>query len=163
MSNRTAWTAGNGQGLTWGALFNGSDINSCINGDSVLSSVSAIANGTNLDQFMDVSLECTIASSTIAAGANFTFWIFPLNEDGTTYGDNSLTAGTAAAITPGLFPAFVMPLRAAASQTALYGFAQAIVIPPGSFACVVQNNCGFTLSSSGNAIKYRTYNIQLNN
>jgi len=163
MSNRTAWTAGNGQGLTWGNLFNGSDLNSMSNANSVLSSITAIANGTNLDQFMDVSLECTIASNTIAAGANFAGWIFPLNEDGSTYGDNSLTAGTPAAVTPGLYPDFIMPLRAASSQTALYGFAKGIVLPPGTFLVAVQNNSGFQLASSGNAIKYRTYNINLNN
>jgi len=163
MTARTAWTNGNGQGLTWGNLFNGSDLNSLPNGSSVLASISAIANGSSLDQFMDVSLECSISSNTISAGANFTFWIFPLMEDSSTYGDNSLTAGTQAAATPGLFPVFTMPLRAASSQTALYGYAQTVVIPPGAFLCAVQNNCGFTLSASGNAIKYRTYNINLNN
>jgi hypothetical protein len=163
MASRTAWTAGNGQGLSWGALLNAADLNSCVNGDSVLSSVADIANGTALDMFMDVSAELTISSSTIAAGANLALWIFELNEDGSTYGDGSLTAGTPAAITPGLIPALIMPLRAAASQTALYGFGQGIIIPPGSFRCVLQNNSGFTLSSSGNACKYRTYNLNLNN
>ena len=163
MTARTAWTAGNGVGLTWTTVINSADMASMTNGQSVLSSVSDIANGTNLDQFMDVSLEWTISSSTIAAGANATFWIFELDEGGSVYGDNSLTAGNAASVTPGLFPAFVMPFRAASSQTSLYGYASAIIIPPGSFRLAVQNNSGFSLSSGTQTVKYRTYNIQLNN
>lgn len=163
MSNRTAWTAGNGAGLTWTTLFNGTDMNSMTNAQSVLSSITAIANGTALDMFMDVSFEVTISSSTIAAGANLSLWIFPLMEDGSTYGDGSLAAGTAAAITPGLFPVLTMPLRAAVTQTALYGYGQSIIIPPGTFLPVVQNNSGFTLAGSGNVAKYRTYNLNLNN
>ena len=70
MSSRTAWTAGNGAGLAWTALF-GSEVSALTNGKSVLSSVDIANGGSVLDQFMDVSLEATIASSTIAAGANF--------------------------------------------------------------------------------------------
>ena len=32
MSSRTAWTAGNGQGLTWTALF-GSEVSALVNGE----------------------------------------------------------------------------------------------------------------------------------
>jgi len=158
MTSRTAWTAGNGAGLTWTALF-GSEVSTLANTDSVLSSID-IANGAALDQFMDVSLEATIASSTIAAGANFALWLMALMEDGTTYGDNSVTT-TPAAVTPGLFPVATIPLLAKASTTALYGFAQGIILPPGSFAMALQNNCGFTLTAC--TVKYRTYNQNLNN
>ena len=89
MSSRTAWTAGNGAGLAWTALF-GSEVSALTNGEFVLSSVDIANGGSVLDQFMDVSLEATIASSTIAAGANFALWLMALMEDGTTYGDNSL-------------------------------------------------------------------------
>jgi hypothetical protein len=158
MASRTAWTAGNGQGLAWGSLF-GSEVSTLVNGDSVLSSVD-IANGTALDQFMDVSLEATIASSTIAAGANFALWLMALMEDSSTYGDNSLTT-TPAAVTPGLFSVATMPLIAKASTTALYGYAQGVILPPGLFAMALQNNCGFTLTAC--TVKYRTYNQNLNN
>lgn len=158
MASRTAWIAGNGQGLTWGSLF-GSEVSTLVNGDSVLSSVD-IANGTALDQFMDVSLEATIASSTIAAGANFALWLMALMEDGSTYGDNSMTT-TPAAVAPGIFPVATMPLIAKASTTALYGYAQGVILPPGSFAMALQNNCGFTLTAC--TVKYRTYNQNLNN
>ena len=163
MASRTAWVAGLlNAGLGWTACFAGADLNSMPNGDAVLSSQGDITNGTSLDIFADISMELAISSNTIAAGANLAGWIFELNEDGSTYGDNSLTAGAQAAVTPGLIPAFIMPLRAAASQTALYGFAQGIIIPPGTFRFAIQNNSGFTLSASGNAGKFRSYNINLN-
>lgn len=164
MTARTAWVGGLlNSGLGWTAFFNASDLNSCPNGSSVLSSMTAIANGTSLDQFFDVSFELTIASNTIAAGANLALWLFALNEDGATYGDASLVAGTQAAVTPGLYPKLIMPLRAATTQTALYGSNNdPLVMPPGNWLPVLQNNSGFTLASSGNAGKFRSYNINLN-
>lgn len=163
MANRTAWTAGNGVGLTWTTLINSSDMASMPNADTVLSTVADIANGTNLDMFMDVSASLAIASSTIVAGANLAFWLYALNQDGTTYGDGQLTAGTQAAKTP-TFAAFgTMPLVAAASQTTLLGYIQQVIIPPGSFRVAIQNNSGFALTSGTQTVKYRTYNVQLNN
>jgi hypothetical protein len=163
MTSRTAWVAGNGQGLSWGTLINSADLASLPNGSSVLSSVSDILNGTNLDQFMDISAVLAISSSTIAAGACLTFWLYALQEDGSTYGDGQLTGGAQAAKTPAFAPIGTMPLVAAASQTALVGFIQGIVIPPGSFRVAMQNNSGFTLTSGTQTVKYRTYNQNLNN
>ena len=164
MASRTAWTGGLlNSGLAWTAFFNAADLNSMANGSSVLSSVTAIANGTSLDQFFDVSFQLTIASSTIAAGANLVMWLFPLMEDGSTYGDNSLVAGTQAAVTPGLYPKLVMPLRAATTQTLLFGVNNdPLVMPPGSWLPALQNNSGFALAASGNAGKFRSYNLNLN-
>jgi hypothetical protein len=85
-----------------------------------------------------------------------------LNQDGSTYGDGQFTNGTAAAKTPTFSPCAVMPLVAAASQTALIGFAQQIIIPPGSFRLAIQNNSGFTLTAGTQTVKYRTYNLNLN-
>lgn len=163
MTSRTAWTAGNGVGLTWTTAINSADMASMTNGQTVLSSVSDIANGTNLDQFMDVSVRCVISSSTIAAGANFALWIYALLDDGSTYGDGQLTAGTAASKTPPFPPCAIIPLYAAASQTSLVGAATGILIPPGSFRLAIQNNSGFALTSGTQTVKMRTYNINLNN
>lgn len=163
MTSRTAWTAGNGVGLTWTTGINSADMASMATANTVLSSVADIANGTNLDMFMDISASLVISSSTIAAGANLAFWIYDLNQDGTTYGDNQFTAGTAAAKTPTFPPCAVIPLIAAATQTALIGYVNQIVIPPGSFRLAIQNNSGFTLTAGTQTVKYRTYNINLNN
>ena len=162
MANLTKWAAGNGVGFTWTTAINSADLASMATGKTVLSSVADIANQTNLDMYMDVSAVCAIASSTIAAGANLALWLYALQEDGSSYGDGQLTAGTPATATPVFPPCGIMPLLAAASQTALIGFVQGILIPPGSFRLAMQNNSGFTLTSGTQAVKYRTYNINLN-
>jgi hypothetical protein len=162
MANRTSWVAGNGQGLTFGTLINSADMASMTNGQTVLSSVPDIANDTNLDMFMDISFLLAISSSTIAAGANFAFWIYPLNEDGTHYGDGQFTAGTAASLTPAFPPCATVGIPAVASTTNMYGSVQGITIPPGKFRVAVQNNSGFTLTSGTQTVKYRTYNVNLN-
>lgn len=162
MTSRTSWTAGNGQGLSWGTLVNSSDLTSMANGDTVLSSVTAIANGTNLDQFMDISFKLAISSSTIAAGANIAFWLYVENEDGSHYGDGQFTAGTAAALTPAFPPCAICAIPAVASTTTLYGYAQGIIIPPQTFKVAIQNNCGFALTSGTQTVDYCTYNINLN-
>lgn len=163
MTARTAWTAGNGVGLTWTTLINSADLASMPTGDTVLSSVADIANGgTNLDMFMDISAILAISSSAVAAGANLAFWLYGLQEDGTTYGDGQLASGTQAAVTPSFAPCAVMPLPTA-TITKLAGFSQQIIIPPGSFRVAMQNNSGFTLTSGTQAVKYRTYNLNLNN
>jgi len=163
MANRTAWVAGNGQGLTWGTLINSADMASMTNGQTVVSSVADIANGTNLDLWMDISYKLVISSNTIAAGANFSFWIYALDQDGSTYGDGQFTNGTAASLTPAFPPCAVAGIPAVASTTNMSGFCQQIIIPPGSFRVAIQNNSGFALTSGTQTVKYRTYNLNLNN
>lgn len=165
MTSRTAWTGGNlSPGLSWTTFFNGSDLNSLANGSSVLSSESGFTNGTSLDQFFDVSFQLTIASNNIVAGANLTMWMFPLQQDGSTYGDGLLTAGTGAAITPGAFPILVMPITVRSGATSIIGWnTSPLIMPPGSWRPVMQNNTGFALAASGNTGAFRSYNINLNN
>lgn len=163
MANRTAWTAGNGAGLTWTTAIQSADLASMATAKTVLSSVADIANGTQLDMLCDVSAILAIASNTIAAGANLALWLYLLQQDGSTYGDGQLTAGTPASVTPTFAPVGVMPLVAAASQTTLVGSVTGIVLPPGSFRFALQNNSGFTLTSGTQTVKYRTYNVNLNN
>jgi hypothetical protein len=165
MASRTAWTAGNGVGYTWTTAINSADLASMPTGSTVVSSVADITNQTAQDMFMDVSISLVIASSTIVAGANIAFWLMPLNQDGTTYGDGQFTNGTQKAATPAntqnILPS--IGLIAAASQTTLVGAVTGIQIPPGSFRLACQNNSGFTLTSGTQTVKYRTYNINLNN
>ena len=165
MANRTAWTGGNGQGLTYGTLINSSDMTTGPLGNvqTVLSTVADIANGSNLDIYMDISYKLAIASNTIAAGANFSFWLYYLNQDGATYGDGQFTAGTAATLTPAFPPCAVVGIPAVASTTNMFGTATGIIIPPGSFRVAIQNNSGFSLTAGTQTVQYRTYNTQLNN
>lgn len=162
MANKSAWVAGAGQGLTYGTLINSADMASMANANTVLSSVATIANNTALDQWMDISISLAIASSTIASGANLAFWLYLLNQDGSSFGDGQLTAGTPAAKTPAFAPCAILPLFPAASQTALKGDLTGIVVPPGGLRVAMQQNSGFTLTSGTQTVKYRTYDLNLN-
>jgi hypothetical protein len=82
--------------------------------------------------------------------------------DGSTY-FAPLTAGTAATLTPPWAPCAVIPIYAAVTQTTLIGMATGIIIPPGSFKLIEQNNCGFTYTATVQTHDYRTYNQNLNN
>jgi len=171
MVNRTSWTAGLGQGLTFGALFAGADINASDsaaglgNGHVVLSSQGDITNNSSFDMFMDISYRFTIASSTIAVGANIAFFLYYKNQDNTAYGDNQLTAGTAnTTYSAAIQPCATVGIPALAATTNFYGTATGIIIAPGIFRVAMQNNSGFAFSSTlgSQAVQYRTYNMNLN-
>lgn len=161
MASRTAWTAGNGVGFTWSTAIASANMASMTNGQSVMDSTD-ITNQTALDMFADISISLAISSSTIAAGANIAIWLYALNQDGTTYGDNHLTT-SAATVTSSAPPIASIPCFAAATQTSIIGNITGIIIPPGTFRWAMQNNSGFTLTSGTQTVKYRTYNINLNN
>jgi hypothetical protein len=168
MTNRTAWTPGNLNPSAWTSnngwfsAFNAADLNSLPLNDCVLSSVTPFANGTALDQFMDVSVQLTIASTAVAAGDDLPIWIAMVQQDGTTIGDGTFTAGTASANQPIWFPVASMPLFAS-TRTTLVASQSGILLPPGAFALIIANFGPATLASSGNACSIRTYNQNLNN
>lgn len=170
MANRTAWTGGNlNAGLGWTSLFSSTDLNGLGPNYSVRSVLADITNGTGLDQFMDVSVRCQIAqSTTVTLGISMALFLYPLLDDGSTYGDNFLpTAGFGGRVTgfPSLQPAavFGVPLPANfTSMTGIAGFAQGILMPPGSFRPVFYQNVGFTFTGTQNVL-FRSYNINLNN
>jgi hypothetical protein len=146
------WTAGSGVGLTWTDAFTSSTLNSIASGNAILSDLS-ISNGTALDKYMDISIALASAAFT-GTGANISIHIYPLNADGSTYGDGKF--GTSAA-GPCAYPAAVIIPLVAATQ-AQTGTFTGIVIPPGTFKLVLVNNGGVALASSSNTCKYRTYN-----
>ncbi len=162
MTAKTSWTAGNGAGLAWATAINSADLASLPNGSTVLSTVADIENGTNLDMFMDISVRISISASALAAGANFALWLYDLLDDAATYGDGQLVPGVQAALTPAFAPCATISLPVAAVAD-LVGYANEIVIPPGSFRLALQNNSGFTLAAGSQVVKMRTYNINLNN
>lgn len=164
MANNTAWVGGNlNSGLSWATLINSADLLGLVTGNSMLSNAISINNGTGLDQFMDISIQLTLAaSSAVAAGANITIWLALLQQDGTTYGDGILVAGTSATVTPPWSPTAVIPLYAS-TRANLAGQANGIIIPPGQFKAILQNNSGFNLhASTAQACTFRSYNQQLN-
>ena len=150
------WTAGAGVGLTWTAIFGaGADLNSMANASSVMSSTGDIANDTALDIFADLSVQ--LGSATWASPSMISVFAYPLNGDGTTYGDNQLTAGTQAAKVPA--PQFwVGNINFPNGAAAAFGTLERIIMPPGKFRFVIQNNGGVAMAATGNAVQYRTYN-----
>jgi hypothetical protein len=164
MANRTAWTAGNGVGLTWTAAFAAGDLTSLADSAFVLSSATPIANGGTLDIYADFSAAITVSSSTPRAGAYIGVYLVPLIGDGATYGDGQFAAGTQKAAQPPYAPVGTIPLQNTA-MTVMAGLVQGIVIPPGTFLWGVYNysNVGFSGTAANNKAWYRTYNLQLNN
>lgn len=149
------WIAGSGQGLTWGTALNGSDVNSMSSGKGVLSSVSDITNGTALDIFADFSIQ--LGSVTSVAPNYLGIFLYPLNSDGSTYGDNQFSSGTQTSATPS--PTYwVGNILFPVATAAIKGTLTRIILPPGSFRFLVWNQAGVALASSGNTLQYRTYN-----
>ena len=87
-----------GAAAPWQTAFNAADLNSLANGSAILSSVADIANHGAGDLYADLSFQL---GSIVAASPNYLgVFVFPLNSDGSTYGDNQLVAGTQAGKVP---------------------------------------------------------------
>ncbi len=149
------WIAGSGYGTTWTSVF-GSEINSVVTGNAILSSV-VVANGTALDTYMSIS--GAFGSITSTSGAPYIgFYLYPLNQDGSTYGDGRFISSAAG---PPLSQYYLcsIPLVPSVTQAQEGSCGSLQPIPPGSFALVAYNMSGATLAASGNAIKAQTYNL----
>jgi hypothetical protein len=156
------WVAGSGVGLTWTSAFTASTINSIVDGNAILSDL-ALDNSSALDMFCDVSF---VGGSVTTTGTPFLgLYLYPLNQDGSTYGDGRF--GSSAAGPPPanyLVGQLGLPVgtQAIEGMFTLPGSRSPIIIPPGQFKFVLYNKAGVTLAGSGaNTIKYRTYNRQV--
>jgi hypothetical protein len=148
------WIAG---AVSWTACF-GSEVNSCASGSSVLSS--SVLTNTAGDMFADVSF--ALGSMTTLAPNTLSLFLYPLNQDGSTYGDSQLTTSPQAK-TPSatLFAGqFSSPI---VTTTPLTGFITRIILPTigESFCFAIQNNLGNAIAASANTIKWQTYNRQV--
>lgn len=118
----------------------------------------AVANNTNLDLFASFS----IAFGSVASGAgspSITITIYPLNEDGSTYGDGLF--GSNAAGPPSNYSCTIaVPPSVTAVIVGSCGIP--IPIPPVAFKIVLWNNAGVNLAATGNVVQYQTHNYQSN-
>lgn len=136
------------------------ELNSLVTGNAVIGST-AISNGTNLDLTAEFSF--TTGGSITATGSPFMgLYLYPLNGDGTTYGDGRF--GTTAVGPPpsNYYRGFAGIPAASQVQTGYFaipgtGIFQ-IPLPRGTFKPVFFNNSGVTLSSSGNILYWRSTN-----
>lgn len=148
------WIAGAGVGLTWTTIMS-TDLNSLASGSALLQAA-AIDNDSDLNLFADFSLE--LASAAFVAPNFVGLFLYPLNGDGSSYGDGRF--GSAAAMTSANAPApywrgnFPLVAATQAQDATLTG----ILLPPGKCKMVLWNQGGVNFASSGNTLKYRAYN-----
>jgi hypothetical protein len=161
------WIAGSGVGLTWTSCF-GTEINSLIDGNAVLAGGGTVAtnqidNSTALDMFADVMFALG-SWGAVSATALLSLYLYPLNQDNSTYGDGRFTSSTAGP-PPSQYFAGLAVLVPSVTQAQQGQFRRPdgapIIIPPGKFKFAFYNKSGATLASSANTIYYRTYNRQV--
>ena len=132
------------------------EINSLPTLDAVLCSV-VVSNASNLDLTMDVSV--SLGSVTTGAGSPYVgVYIYPLNQDGTTYGDGQF--GSQAAGPPSA-SYLACNIPAPASTTGAIVGSCMTAIPPANYKIVLYNGLLVTMAGS-NTVKYQTFNRQVN-
>src|SRR5512139_4069984 len=145
------WIAGAGVGFTWTNLMT-TELNSLGIGNSILGGT-AVSNQTALDLFCDFSL--VLASAAFVAPNFIGIFIYPLNDDGSSYGDSRF-GSAAAAIPPANYA--VGSIGIVAATQAQTGTLVRVVMPPGTWKPVLYNGGGVAFASANNTLKYRTYN-----
>ncbi len=136
------------------------ELNSLASGNAVQGSTS-IANGTNLDLTAEFSF--TTGGSITPTGSPFVgLYLYPLNGDGSTYGDGRFASSAAGPPPSNYYRGFCGMPAAAGTQTGTFAIPGTsifqIPLPRGTFIPVFYNLTGVSLSSSGNIVYYRTTN-----
>jgi len=167
MASVAKWVAGAFQAGAWGTSaqsgFATADItlfNSLADGSAVVASTT-IANSTNLDLLGEVSVSLVSSAATVTT-SYISVYVMPLNQDGTTYGDNT-PSGSKQTVVPGQsYLRKVISIRSGiAAGTALVGVCEPFALPRGDFRLAIANNTGGTLASAAAAvISLRTTNEQ---
>lgn len=153
MSQIEKWIAGT-VGLSWATIMS-TELNSIASGNAI-AATSALDNSSNLDMFADFSIHL---ASLAGASPNFVaLLLFPLQGDGSTYGDGRFgsSASLSAAAVPLVYWRGNFSMLAATQ--AQEGMIEGVLIPRGSFKPVLWNQMGAAFASSGNTLKWRTYN-----
>lgn len=138
------------------------ELNSIVTGNAILGTT-AISNASNLDQ--EIEFSWTSGGSITPTGSPFVaVFIYPLNGDGSTYGDGRFGSSAAGPPPANYYAGFCGLPAAAGTQTGTFGrpfVGSKILLPRGTFKPVFYNVTGVTLTSSGNILYYRTSNRQI--
>lgn len=136
------------------------ELNSLVNGNAILGT-SVVANNTNLDLAAEFSF--TTGGSIVPTGSPYmALYLYPLNQDGTSYGDGRFASSAAGPPPSNYYRGFCG--LGTSTATAVGSFAIPgtsifqVPLPRGSFLPVFYNASGVTLSTSGNILAYRTTN-----
>lgn len=135
------------------------ELNSLANGNAIIGSTS-IANATNLD--LEIEFSFTTGGSITPTGSPFVaVYMYPLNGDGSTYGDGRFGSSAAGPPPANYYAGFCGLPAAAGTQTGTFAIpfvGSRILLPTGTFKPVFYNSAGVALSGSGNILYYRTTN-----
>ena len=148
------WIAGSLVGLTWANAYTTQPV-SIVNGNAILSDL-VIDNSTALDVFADFSMN--LGSVAVVAPNYIGVYLYPFNQDGSTYGDGRFGSSAAG---PPASPYWVGNIVVPTGTAANEGTVRGIILPPGQFKWVIYNQLGVTMAGSANTAKYRTYNRQV--
>jgi hypothetical protein len=136
----------------------GTEINSIVNGNAILSSILIDNSASPGDMFAQVSVN--LGSITSGAGAPYLgIFLYPLNGDASTYGDGRF-GSSAAGPPPSSYWVSSIPLILSVTQ-AQEGTTGIFPIPFGKFKLVAYNASGATLASGSNTIYLKTLNRQV--
>lgn len=147
------WVAG----VAWASAF-GSEINSFVSGNAVMSSIQ-IDNSSNNDMFCDVSF--SLGSITPSGVPYLGLYLYPFNQDASTYGDGRFGSSAAGPPPGNYYCGFAGVPAVTGVVTGMFdlpGRRSPLIIPQGAFKFVLFNSLGVTTAGSSNTIKYRTYN-----
>lgn len=146
---------------TWASLMT-TELNSLASSTAILGTTT-IVNANNLD--LEIEFSFTTGGSITPSGSPFvSVSIYPLNGDGTTYGDARFGSAAAGPAPANYSAAFAGVPAAAGTQVGTFGvpfMGSRLPLPTGTFKPVFYNLTGVTLSSSGNILYYRTTNRQI--
>lgn len=135
------------------------ELNSIVTGNAILGSTT-VANATNLD--LEIEFSWTSGGSLTPTGTPFVaVYMYPLNGDGSTYGDGRFGSSAAGPPPANYYAGYCGLPAAAGTQTGTFGIpfvGSKILLPNGTFKPVFYNFTGVTLTSSGNILYYRTIN-----
>lgn len=135
------------------------ELNSIVTGNAIIGSTS-IANATNLD--LEIEFSWSSGGSLTPTGSPFVaLYVYPLNGDGSTYGDGRFGSSAAGPPPSNYYAGFCGLPAAASTQTGTFGvpfLGTRFLLPNGTFKPVFYNVTGVTLTSSGNILYYRTVN-----
>lgn len=133
------------------------ELNSLVTGNAVIGAT-AVANATNLD--LEIEFSWTGGGSITPTGSPFVaVYLYPLNGDGSTYGDGRFGSSAAGPPPSNYYMGFCGLPAAPGTQTGTFGvpfLGTRAPLPTGTFKPVFYNSTGVTLTSTGNILYYRT-------
>jgi len=99
---------------------------------------------------LDISFNLQVGANTTSGTSYISAYILPLNEDSTTYGDNSLSSNNTFLGSPGsqYYGGVAQLGKVITTGLQATGTISQIIIPPGPFILALQNNLGNALGSS---------------